>query len=765
MSDPGHVLYVEGETRAGMADVLSNATDRVEVRAASRVEEALDLLSAWPADCVVSAARLPDARWLDLLERVRTADGDRAFVLHPAEGSETLASEAIGAGVTDYVADGTSIDALAERVHAAIDGTNATSRDRGPERVVDLVRSIQSKLVRARTTEAVDRGVCEALVDADPYVFAWIGDHDGTADEVVPRASAGVEMGYLDAIEITADGSELAEGPTGRAVRTRELQVAQNIPEEPGYEPWRADATERRYRSSAAIPLVHEGTLYGVLNVYADRTRAFDDAETALLGDLGETIAQAFHRIRLRERYEAQYRDLFEDAPVMIALTEDTATGPVVEDCNRRFADKVERSRDELRGRPLADVYTDEATKRLEQGGYERALAGEFVTAERTLCTRSGERLETLLQATPRRNTEGDIVGTHALYVDMTERKRAREVIDQAEAMEASMDGMAILDGDEYVYANRAHADVYGYDDPAAIVGNSWRTHYDEAEIDRFESTILPSLAEGEEWRGEATGVRADGSRFPQKLSLSPLSDGRYICVVRDVTERRRYEERLERQRDNLEILNQVVRHDIRNDLQVVLGYAESLRRFVDGDRSDHVERVVRSARDAVEITETAGDVAEVMLTADTETASMGVRRPLIDQIEEVRSAYTDAVVTTEGSIPDATVSGDEMLGSVFRNLLTNAIEHNDAAVREVTVDARRSDGRIVVRIADNGPGIPDDRKEAIFEEGETGLDSEGTGLGLYLVETLVERYGGAIRVADNEPTGAVFAVELPIVE
>ena len=764
MTNRGRVLYVEGETQLGTAADLSAATE-LEVHAASTVEAALDRLSERRVDCVVSGATLPDGDGFDVLEGMQALDADHPFVLHPAEGSETLAAEAVGADVTDYVPGDGGIDRLAARVTAAIDGTGATSRDRGPERVVDLVRSIQSKLVRARTTEAVDRGVCEALVDADPYVFAWIGDYDETADEVVPRASAGVEMGYLDAIEITAAGGELADGPTGRAVRTHELQVAQDIPEEPGYEPWRADAAERRYRSSAAIPLVHEGTLYGVLNVYADRTGAFDDAETALLSDLGETIAQAFHRIRLHKRYEAQYRELFEDAPVMIALTEDTATGPVVEDCNRRFAAKVGWSRDELRGRPLADVYTDEATKRLEQGGYERALAGEFVTAERTLRTRSGERLETLLQATPRRNPDGDIVGTHALYVDMTERKRAREVIDQAEAMEASMDGMAILDGGEYVYANRAHADAYGYDDPAAIVGSSWRTHYDDAEIDRFESTILPSLAEGEEWRGEATGVRADGSRFPQELSLSPLSDGRYICVVRDITERRQYEKRLERQRDNLEILNQVVRHDIRNDLQVVLGYAESLRRFVDGDRSDHVERVVRSARDAVEITETAGDVAEVMLTADTETETRGVRRPLLDQIDEIRSAYADAVVTTEGSIPDATVRGDDMLGSVFRNLLTNAIEHNDAAVREVTVDARRADGRVVVRIADNGPGIPDDRKEAIFEEGETGLDSEGTGLGLYLVETLVKRYGGDIRVGDNEPTGAVFTVELPVVE
>jgi signal transduction histidine kinase len=105
------------------------------------------------------------------------------------------------------------------------------------------------------------------------------------------------------------------------------------------------------------------------------------------------------------------------------------------------------------------------------------------------------------------------------------------------------------------------------------------------------------------------------------------------------------------------------------------------------------------------------------------------------------------------------------MLESVFRNLLTNAIQHNDNEVPEVTVSATAGDDTVRVRIADNGPGIPDERKEEIFEQGEVSLDSEGTGLGLYLVDTLVGRYGGEVRVKDNNPDGAIFIVELPIAD
>jgi signal transduction histidine kinase len=102
------------------------------------------------------------------------------------------------------------------------------------------------------------------------------------------------------------------------------------------------------------------------------------------------------------------------------------------------------------------------------------------------------------------------------------------------------------------------------------------------------------------------------------------------------------------------------------------------------------------------------------------------------------------------------------MLSSVFRNLLKNAVQHNDTDDPEVTVSATTGDGTVEVAVADNGPGVPDERKEEIFGQGEKGLESSGTGIGLYLVRTLVERYGGDVRVEDNDPEGSVFVVRLP---
>ena len=121
-----------------------------------------------------------------------------------------------------------------------------------------------------------------------------------------------------------------------------------------------------------------------------------------------------------------------------------------------------------------------------------------------------------------------------------------RELHQRSSAIEASIDGIAILNrNDEYAFVNQAHADAYGYDDPAALRGNTWRMCYGEAEIEWFESEVFPTLAETGEWRGEAVGTRRDGTTFPQELSLTRLDGGGLICIIRDISDQKRQERAL----------------------------------------------------------------------------------------------------------------------------------------------------------------------------------------------------------------------------
>ena len=224
-------------------------------------------------------------------------------------------------------------------------------------------------------------------------------------------------------------------------------------------------------------------------------------------------------------------------------------------------------------------------------------------------------------------------------------------------------------------------------------------------------------------------------------------------------------QERLAEQRDDLRLLNQVMRHDIRNDLQLIGAYAELLEEHVDEEGVEYLKIIKESTESATDLTATARDLARVMLDTDCEVRSVSIESVLAQQVEELRTGHPGAVVTVEGSIPDVEVAGNDMLGSVFRNLLANAIQHNDETPPEVTVSAAERDGSIEVRIADNGPGVPDSQKDEIFGRGEKGLESSGAGIGLYLVQSLVDTYGGDVFVEDNDPEGAVFVVELPVAE
>jgi len=235
--------------------------------------------------------------------------------------------------------------------------------------------------------------------------------------------------------------------------------------------------------------------------------------------------------------------------------------------------------------------------------------------------------------------------------------------------------------------------------------------------------------------------------------------------VFRDVSERRSYERQLMEQRDGLEVLNQILRHDVRNNLQTILSYTDVLSEYVDDDGGEYLDLIRASATDAVDLTRTARETADMLVSTGDNQRPVPFRETLMVELDKLRSEYPDADVGVDGSIPETAVVASWMLDSVFRNVLTNAIQHNDAAVPTVRVEASADAETVTLLVADNGPGIPDGQKEALFGKGETGVESGRTGLGLYLVDTLVSRADGDVWIEDNDPTGTVVVLELPRAE
>jgi signal transduction histidine kinase len=221
----------------------------------------------------------------------------------------------------------------------------------------------------------------------------------------------------------------------------------------------------------------------------------------------------------------------------------------------------------------------------------------------------------------------------------------------------------------------------------------------------------------------------------------------------------------LESRNTEWEVLNRIIRHDIRNKMVLVQGFAELLTDSVDGEDRDNLEKILESSQEVVEITKEAHVVAEALANNnEISLQSFDLRASLETELNQVRRIYSDATVTVDGEIPDVTVRANEFLSSVFRNVLANAVVHNDSATPTVVVSTSTTADTVTVKVADNGPGLPAAIRETVAGPSEDGLkDSAGKehGIGLRLVSSLVDQYDGALEVTDNDPTGTVVSIQL----
>ncbi len=356
------------------------------------------------------------------------------------------------------------------------------------------------------------------------------------------------------------------------------------------------------------------------------------------------------------------------------------------------------------------------------------------------------------------------------LYRDVTERtERTREIAAIRDFLDDIFEALPyplyVLDAENYEI-KRSNNEVENLAGETCYALSHRRDQPCHEGDVSFPCPLADVVQTGEPTTVEHTHYGPDGEEYVHEVHAAPIfdEDGNVVQLVEsliDITSRKQYEEELEAQRDNLETLNQVLRHDIRNDLQIVTAYADILEERAEGHQ-EYVQTIRKNARHAIELTTTARDMADVWLSDSDERSRISLQSTLENELDEARTIHDDAVITVEGSIPATPVLADEMLSSVFHNILQNAVRHNDKDIPKVTVRTEAVEDAIVVRIADNGPGVPDERKAEIFGMGEKGLDSSGTGLGLYLVKTLVESYGGEVWVEDNDPEGAIFVVELP---
>jgi len=707
------------------ATFLEREDDRLEIETVTSADAGTSRLAQERFDCIVSDYDMPGKNGIDFLEAVREENPDIPFILYTGKGSETVASDAISAGVTDYLQKGSGSDQytiLANRITNAVTARRAEAdADQTRQRLRQILKTVPACIVRlnregefifanerAMEVLGLERSDVTERTYNDPE---WkIRDLDGEPipDEKLPfrkvRDSGEPLYGVRHTIEwpdgtrkiLLVNGTPLfdddgnveyvvfalsditdhVEHETRLKRTTARLQALfENSPdminvhdgdgtitdcnarlcEETGYDQdqlvgmkvWDLDQAidpDEARRLWAEMDIGERRELEGCYQRQDGSTfpasvhvrRLDSEAEDRFVVISRDISEQKAREQTLQERteefeeltgqLETQYRHLFEEAPVMAVLTRAVDGEPVIEECNQSFLDTLGYDRSDVTGRKLAEFYTPESTKALlNQGGYDRALAGEFVREDRTLMTADGESVETLLRAVPRQDAGDNVTGTLAMYIDIRERKE------------------------------------------------------------------------------------------------------------------------LERETKRLEEFTSIVSHDLRNPLNVAQSRLELARDECD---SDHLVDVA-SAHDRMET------LIEDLLALARHGTQVSEMWPV--EVAPLAEKCWGTVATSEATLEtniERRIQADQSrFQQLLENLIRNAVEHGGRDVT-ITVDAL-DDG---FYIEDDGPGIPEENRDLVFDTGYS-TAAQGTGFGLSIVKQVADAHGWDIHVTDGTDGGTRFEI------
>ncbi|AXG06320.1 PAS domain S-box protein [Haloplanus rubicundus] len=734
----GRVLYVDDDEHATLtAAFLERTSDHLAVSTASSASDALDRLDDATFDCVVSDYQMPGMDGLALFERVRDRDADLPFVLVTGEKDESIASEALARGVTDVVRKRSGSEAfelLANRIENAIERYRVTRQ----------CRQFRSAVEHA--------GHVVLITDADGRI------------EYVNDAFESV-TGYSAVEAVGRRPSMLQSGQHDEAFY-RDL--------------WRTISSGE----------VWEGEL---VNERKDREQYIIDQTIAPITDEGDEITGfvAINR-NVTERKERELNLAFlkqaiDQAGIGIGTYGADGYATYV---NERLAELFGTDRGDLRTRHMATLDPDLDLDRFE--AYWRS----FDDGERRIYDTRIERVDTGEEVpaevvTARVTIEGEPYQVNTVRDAAARKRQERDLERFRSAVEHAGHSVLITDVEGTIeYVNDAFEAVTGYSAAEAIGRTPAMLRSGEHDA-AFYRNLWGTILDGDVWQGEVVNERKDGTRYVVDQTIAPIDDDDgaitgFVAINRDVSAIKEYERELEAQNERLKQYGQTVAHDLRNPLALLDAELTQFEMTVDdaGETVD-AERVEQLCADIG----TTVDRMETLIDDLLAMAEQGQR------VLEFESTSLDAVATEAWeqidtasaalSVEDTDVDADpDRLRELLSNLFRNAVEHGSTSPRsqapEDSVEHGSTNSRpsaddsvehgfedVHVRVtpldfsagfavADDGPGIPEDERDDVFDHGFT-TAADGTGFGLAIVERIAHAHGWSVSVAESRDGGARF--------
>jgi PAS domain S-box-containing protein len=492
-------------------------------------------------------------------------------------------------------------------------------------------------------------------------------------------------------------------------------------------------------------------------------------AAGSVIGYANATAAESVERAeRARERSEALFENVSAEA-AEVRLTGDTVR---IVRMNTTFKDVFDA--------PEPPVSLSDAVA-------HKADVADFVRG----CIETGESDECEVTAETEHSPEYyqlrvtplDADSAYILYTNVTEiREIQDELADTVTRLEASNERLekykAIINTAPVGIAQTDPSDHSQFD----IVNDAFLDLFDAGSVEQLQQTDLEEIYVDPERRKEILAeIDETGEVLDEEVQFQTLSGGEFygsitaqiigngddaalVAIIFDITDRVEYKQDLESSNERLEDFAYIASHDLQEPLRTVSRFAELVA-------EDYADDIDESGRESLETVVTAAERMSSMINGLLNYSRVTTRggefehvdtEAVVEEVTKDLQALAtdhDGTITTE-SLPD--VMGDrDQLWQVFQNLIKNALEHSGDDPVNIMVSGTETADAYQFRVEDDGPGIDPyiaDKIFKIFKSGENfQTESEARGIGLAVVDRIIDRHGGDIRVESEQGKGSTF--------
>ncbi|MGM0591774.1 MAG: PAS domain S-box protein [Halobacteriota archaeon] len=454
---------------------------------------------------------------------------------------------------------------------------------------------------------------------------------------------------------------------------------------------------------------------------------------------------------------QRRYRHLVETSPAPINLFDSTGTTIWGNDAILDLLGLD--SRDELIGRSIFEFIIPEDRYTAEQELLTVVERKESTGPTAMRVHRENGETRDIRVSTAPGNFNGKDIG-QAIVIDVTPLNEVQEELEEgrqfiSKALDTIQDAFYVIDtSGNLVRWNDTLREVVGYDE-TEIRRMDIEEFFVQSDRQQVSESISAAFSTSEAVF-EATVLTKSGQELPYEFRKRRFTkDGHVVGLVgigRDISDRRARDQ-------HLRAVDRLLQHNLRNQLNIVLGSTQRLREVETYSDSEDIQRIDNAAENLLSIFEHHKDIVG-LLTPDSANECADVVTLLEEVVVESREKYPVAdIVLTAPTY--ATVLAVPEFDRAMRELVENALLHNDQETPSVTVSVDTEGAATTVKIADNGPPIPETERKVVTGESPTTPTVHSQSLGLWFVHWVVGRSGGKLSFRGNSPRGSVVTVEL----